>query len=284
MTYKFLLAGAVSVLAIGAANAATVATEGFVRSAVDYAVGESNDYTDTVVGNLATVATSGSYNDLTDLPAMPTAIKPNWDAPLGDAAEILNRPTLGTAAGADIGDFDAAGSAAAALSNANTYTDSQLQTGLANKQDVIPATAADSGKVLKIDSTGALVLGTDNEGTTTDISGKANLESTVGADQAGYIATVDAAGQYVRGPMKLENLVTQGAFHSGLGLKADTTFTGSGPLDTNSQNLGAAVNELSGNISATQDALVGPAGQVLVGTDTGYTWMATTGETFTPLP
>lgn len=52
--------------------------------------------------DLSAVATTGSYDDLTD------------------------KPTLGSAAAADVGDFDAAGSASAAQSAAEGYTDTQL--------------------------------------------------------------------------------------------------------------------------------------------------------------
>lgn len=48
--------------------------------------------------NLATVATSGSYNDLSNKPTIPAAqVNSNWNATTGVAA-ILNKPTLGSLA------------------------------------------------------------------------------------------------------------------------------------------------------------------------------------------
>lgn len=49
-------------------------------------------------GSLATVATSGSYNDLTDKPTIPAAqVNSDWNASAGVAA-ILNKPTLSSVA------------------------------------------------------------------------------------------------------------------------------------------------------------------------------------------
>ena len=50
------------------------------------------------IGNLATVATSGSYNDLSNKPTIPAAqVNSDWNASSGKA-QILNRPTLATVA------------------------------------------------------------------------------------------------------------------------------------------------------------------------------------------
>lgn len=47
--------------------------------------------------SLSTVATSGSYNDLSDKPAIPTQVNSDWNASSG-VAQILNKPTLATVA------------------------------------------------------------------------------------------------------------------------------------------------------------------------------------------
>ena len=67
----------------------------------------SNYYTKTEVdtalsakansSSLATVATTGSYNDLTDKPTIPTQVNSDWNASSG-VAQILNKPTLATVA------------------------------------------------------------------------------------------------------------------------------------------------------------------------------------------
>ena len=49
------------------------------------------------ISSLASVATSGSFTDLTDVPAIPEQVNADWAAASGPA-QILNKPTLGTAA------------------------------------------------------------------------------------------------------------------------------------------------------------------------------------------
>lgn len=64
-----------------------------------YITNTVNDLTNyTLTSNLATVATSGSYNDLTNKPTIPAAqVNSDWNASSG-VAEILNKPTLATVA------------------------------------------------------------------------------------------------------------------------------------------------------------------------------------------
>lgn len=48
------------------------------------------------ISSLATVATSGSYDDLTNKPTIPsTQVNSDWNASSG-VAEILNKPTMST--------------------------------------------------------------------------------------------------------------------------------------------------------------------------------------------
>ena len=55
--------------------------------------------------DLASVATSGSYNDLSNKPTIPSAqVNSDWNAVSG-VAEILNKPTLGTMAGESASDY-----------------------------------------------------------------------------------------------------------------------------------------------------------------------------------
>lgn len=62
---------------------------------------EASSSSDAYIKNkpsLATVATSGSYNDLSDKPTIPAAqVNSDWDATSG-VAQILNKPTLATVA------------------------------------------------------------------------------------------------------------------------------------------------------------------------------------------
>ena len=64
--------------------------------------------------DVATVATTGDYDDLTNKPTIPAAqVNADWNASTGVAA-ILNKPTLGTAAAADTTDFATAAQGAKA--------------------------------------------------------------------------------------------------------------------------------------------------------------------------
>lgn len=64
--------------------------------------------------SLATVATTGAYSDLTGKPTIPAAqVNSDWNASSG-LAQILNKPTLGTAAAQNTSAFDASGAAASA--------------------------------------------------------------------------------------------------------------------------------------------------------------------------
>lgn len=56
------------------------------------------------VSSLATVATTGDYDDLVNKPSISGQANADWEATSG-VEEILNKPTLGSAAAADISDF-----------------------------------------------------------------------------------------------------------------------------------------------------------------------------------
>lgn len=84
-----------------AAGATKNATDAQLR---DRSTHKGTQAASTITG-LAAVATSGSYNDLTGKPTIPAAQVPaDWNATSG-VARILNKPTLGTAAAANTGDF-----------------------------------------------------------------------------------------------------------------------------------------------------------------------------------
>jgi hypothetical protein len=62
-------------------------------------------YTPVDPSNLATVATTGDYDDLLNKPTIPAAqVNADWNANSG-VAEILNKPTLGTMAAEDAADY-----------------------------------------------------------------------------------------------------------------------------------------------------------------------------------
>ncbi len=154
--------------------------------------------------NLATVATSGDYNDLSNRPTIPAAqVNADWDAVSG-VSQILNKPTLATVATS--GDYDDlqnkptipaaqvqsdwnAVSGVSAIANKpdlSVYaTNSDLTSGLAAKQDTISdlsairsgasagATAVQPGDLATVATTGAY---TDLSGTP-DLSGYATTSA-----------------------------------------------------------------------------------------------------------
>jgi hypothetical protein len=84
--------------------------------ATAYATAAQGAKADTAVqpGALATVATTGAYGDLTGKPTIPAAqVNADWNAGSG-VAQILNKPTLGTAAAQDSTAFATAAQGATA--------------------------------------------------------------------------------------------------------------------------------------------------------------------------
>lgn len=91
---------------------------GATANATDAALRARSSHTGTqpaaTITGLATVATTGSYGDLSDKPSIPAAQVPaDWSAVSG-AALILNKPTLGTAAAANTSAFATAAQGAKA--------------------------------------------------------------------------------------------------------------------------------------------------------------------------
>lgn len=76
-----------------------------VQDAIDEVVGELNNKADS--SSLATVATTGDYDDLTNKPTIPAAqVNSDWNAASG-VAQILNKPSLSVVAtSGDYGDLD----------------------------------------------------------------------------------------------------------------------------------------------------------------------------------
>ncbi len=250
MTNKLLLLGAITAGILGtvSADAATLATEGFVRGGVASAIATANTYTDTEIDKLEIPSITGLATETYVDNAIEDMATETY---VDDAIDNIEFPTLPTLA---------------TVATTGAYSD------LSGTPTLGTAAAMDATAFVQTETDPVAMEALD---------AKANLAATVPEGQGGYIAIVNESGQYTRGIAKIENLVTTGALNTGLAGKADTTFVGSGPLDTSAQNLGAAVNELHTEISAAQGKISGPAGQVLVGTGDGFTWMATTGDTYT---
>jgi hypothetical protein len=133
-------------------------------------------------------------------------VKPDWNATPGDPDEILNKPTLGTAAASDTGDF-----AAASHSHGNINSNGEIgaTSGLVVKTTTNGAVTTlgmgTAGQVLKVNSTATdIEWGTDNTaaGSGGDVStdtiwdAKGDLAVGTAADTAQRLAA-GTDGQYL---------------------------------------------------------------------------------------
>ena len=132
-----------AITALGLGTAATT-------NATAYATAAQGGLADTATqpGDLATVATSGSYNDLANLPTLFSGAyadltgKPTLFS--GAYADLTGKPTLGTASAAATGDFATAaqGTLAASALQAETITLADLKTAAAGAADFAAFKAA----------------------------------------------------------------------------------------------------------------------------------------------
>ena len=147
----------------------------------------TTDGTDASWGSLATVATSGSYNDLTNKPSIPDPqVNSDWNATSG-VARILNKPTL------------------AAVATSGSYTD------LSDKPTINDLTTTAQQNALNSGITSSLVtqIGT-NQGDISDINGlipsaattsnqladKAFVNSSINSLAAFYITSTAAGAAF----------------------------------------------------------------------------------------
>lgn len=96
--------------------------DGFITGITSSDVTTALGYTPVNPSNLATVATSGSYNDLSNKPTIPAAqVNSDWNASSG-VAQILNKPTLGTMASESASDYTPT-SGLATVATTGAYSD-----------------------------------------------------------------------------------------------------------------------------------------------------------------
>ena len=130
---------------------------------------QTGDYAASQISGLAQVATSGSYNDLSNRPAIPAAqVNADWNAASGPA-QVLNKPAIPSIPGtASLLKGDAAGNAAAAVAGTDYMTPStpvlagQLPApGAASLGGVQSKDCTGVGHVLKIGTDGTVVCSAD---------------------------------------------------------------------------------------------------------------------------
>lgn len=139
----------------------------------------ASDYTKT--SDLATVATSGDYDDLINKPTIPAAqVNSDWNASSG-VAEILNKPTLGTMASESANDYTKTSELATVATTGN-YDD------LINKPVTPTATDQVAGIAKLYNTTGQNTDGSMTQKSITDaLALKANSAN---------LATVATSGSY----------------------------------------------------------------------------------------
>lgn len=148
-------------------------------SSTDYATSAQGTLASTAVqpGDLATVATTGDYTDLINTPTIPAAqVNSDWNAVSG-VAQILNKPTLGTAAAASTTDF--------ATAAQGSLADTAVQPG-----DL--ATVATSGNYS--DLSGTPTIPTVNNPTITITQGGVTKGSFTLNQSSGDTIALDAGG------------------------------------------------------------------------------------------
>jgi len=203
-------------------------------------------------GDLAAVATSGSYNDLTDQPSIPPAqVNSDWNAITG-VAQILNKPTLGTAAAQDSTAFATAAQGALAQSAVQPGDLATVATsgayGDLTGQPTIPAAQVNSDW----DATSgvAQILNKPTLGTAAfaDSSSFATASQGATADtavQPGDLATVATSGSY-------NDLTDQPTIPPAYTLPDATTTTKGGVI------VGAGLSVTTGTLSVTTPLVAQP--------------------------
>lgn len=167
----------------------------------DYATAAQGTLADSAIqsGDLATVATTGDYDDLSNKPTLGTASAEDTSAfataAQGTLADSATQPgDLGTAAAEDVGYFATAAQGSTADSTA---------TGLSNH--IGDSSDAHDASAISVADSGALLTATDVEGALAEIAGEVDtnttglsdhLGDTTDAHDASAISIADSGGIY----------------------------------------------------------------------------------------
>lgn len=224
-----------------------------VQDALDEVVGELNDKADS--SSLATVATTGDYDDLTNKPTIPAAqVNSDWNAASG-VAQILNKPSL--SAVATSGDYDDLTNkpSLAAVATSGDYGDLDNTPTLAtvatsgDYDDLTnkPTIPTDTYRPINIGSSPWLL---DNDGKTLSFSssGTVSISSdssgklTINGSQADWSETVSSRPGYIQNKPTLATVATSGDYGDllntpDLTTKQDTLVSGTNIKTVNGNSL-----------------------------------------------
>lgn len=154
----------------------------FVESSDLASVATSGDYNDLQnTPNLAAVATSGSYNDLTDKPTIVGQVQSDWNQSDSNEVDFIkNKPTLGTMAAENASDYTPTASLAG-VATSGDYNDLDNKPTIPTIPTDVSAFSNDVGYITGIDSNDVVSAlgytpGTSNfSGSYTDLTDKPTI-------------------------------------------------------------------------------------------------------------
>lgn len=159
--------------------------------------------------SLATVATSGSYNDLLNKPTIPAAqVNSDWDAASG-VAQILNKPSLATVAtSGSYNDLTNKPTIPAAQVQSNwTQTNTSSADYIKNKPSL--ATVATSGSYTDLSNKPSLAT-VATSGSYTDLTNKPTIPAA--QIQSDWTQTNTVAKDYIKNKPSLATVATSGSY------------------------------------------------------------------------
>lgn len=173
----------------------------------------STHWTETsLIDGLATVAKTGSYNDLSNTPTIPPAqVNADWDAVSG-VAQILNKPSLSTVATTgnytDLNGTPTIGDGTLSItvgsSQAQTFTANQTS----NESITIPLASVDSSGATPVYSEGLMSANDKQKLDGIDLTG---YQEIVSSPTANDIATLDSNGQVTDSGRSVSSVLGQEA-------------------------------------------------------------------------